>query len=144
MASVIGILLITYFFYAHQAWSTGLFTPSFDAIEAFFLYGSVLLGIVAPLVRFVTGRRNISRPAELIVSVFWIVASAWLLIIFPFDFAHFADVVPDFLRFLVSWISNDIARVLIILGTVGGIVFVGVNAVLYSKVRALLESNKVW
>jgi len=65
------------------------------------------------------------------------------MIIFPFDFAHFADVVPDFLRFLVSWISNDIARVLIILGTVGGIVFVGVNAVLYSRVRALLKSNKV-
>jgi len=65
------------------------------------------------------------------------------MIIFPFDFARFADVVPDFLRFLVSWISNDIARVLIILGTVGGIVFVGVNAVLYSRVRALLKSNKV-
>lgn len=143
MASVIGILLVTFFFYAHQAWSTGFFTSSFGTIEAFFLYGSILLGIVAPLVRATTGRRNKSRPPEMIVSVFCIVASVWLLMVFPFDFAHFADIVPDFLRFLVNWISNDIARVLIILGTVGGIVFIVVNAVLFFKVRALLDSNKV-
>jgi type IV secretory pathway VirB2 component (pilin) len=46
------------------------------------------------------------------------VATAWLLVVFPFDFTYFADVLPDFLRFLVQWISNDIARVIIVLYTI--------------------------
>jgi hypothetical protein len=52
---------------------------------------------VGPLARFLTGRRNVSRPPELAASVFWIAGSVWLLFYFPFNFAHFADVVPDFL-----------------------------------------------
>jgi hypothetical protein len=43
---------------------------------------------------------------------------AWLLVVFPFEFAYFADVLPSFLRFLVQWISNDIARVLMVLGII--------------------------
>ena len=139
IVGIVAIVLVAFFFYAHQAWSTGFFTSSFGITEAFFLYGSILIGTVGPLARFVTGRRNKSRPPELIASVFWIVASAWfLMVVFPFNFAHFADIVPDLLRFLVSWITNDIARLLIAIGMVGGIVFVGVNTVLYIKVRALL------
>jgi hypothetical protein len=38
--------------------------------------------------------------------------------VFPFEFAHFADVSPDSLRFLVGWISNDIARVLMVLAII--------------------------
>ena len=69
----------------------------------------------------------------------WYVASAWfLMVVFPFNFAHFADVVPDFLAFLISWITNDIARVLLAIGMVGGVVSVGINTVLYIKVRAFL------
>jgi hypothetical protein len=59
-------------------------------------------------------------------------------VVFPFNFAHFADIVSDFLAFLVSWITNDIARVLIAIGMLGGIVSVGINTVLYIKVRAFL------
>jgi hypothetical protein len=139
-ASLIGVVLVTAFFYAHQAWSTGFFTASFGSTEAFFLYGSILLGIIGPVARAITGRRNLARLPESVASVFWIIASLWLLIVFPFDFTHFSDVVPDFLRFIISWITNDIARVLIALGTAGGVVFVGVNAVLYRKVKTLLQS----
>jgi hypothetical protein len=60
------------------------------------------------------------------------------MVVFPFNFAHFADIVPDFLRFWVSWITNDIARVLIAIGMVGGIISVGIKTVLYIKVRAFL------
>jgi hypothetical protein len=79
----------------------------------------------------VTGRRNVSRSPELAASALWKLGSAWLLVVFPFNFAHFADVAPDLLRFLASWITNDIARVLTILGTLGGVVFVPVNVTLY-------------
>lgn len=99
--------------------------------------------MAGPIARLLTGKRNKSRPAELIASVFWIVASTWfLMVVFPFNFAHFADIVPDFLRFLVSWITNDIARVLIAIGLLGGIVSVGINTVLYIKVRTLLPQQQ--
>lgn len=140
-ASLIGVVLVTAFFYAHQAWSTAFFTASFGSTGAFFLYGSILLAIIGPVTRAITGRRNLARLPESVASVFWIIASLWLLIVFPFDFAHFSDVVPEFLRFTVNWITNDIARVLIVIGTAGGMAFVGVNAVLYSKVKTLLRSQ---
>ena len=142
MATLIGIILVTFFFYAHQAWSSGFFTPSFGALEQFLFYGSILLGMLGPITRMATGRRNAARPPELMSSILWIVASIWLLSVFPFNFAHFADVIPDFLRFLVSWVTNDIATILIILGTLGGVVFIGINALLYVKVRAKLETGR--
>ena len=143
IVGVAAIVLVALFFYAHQAWSTGFFTSSFGPTEAFFLYGSILIGTVGPLTRFITGRRNVSRPPELIASVFWIVGSAWLLISFPFNFAHFGDVLPGFIQFLVSWITNDIARVLFALGTLGGVVFTILNAKLYRQVGRLLRLNEV-
>jgi hypothetical protein len=39
-------------------------------------------------------------------------------VVFPFDFAYSADALPDSLRFLVQWISNDVARVLMVLSFV--------------------------
>lgn len=140
--AIIAIVLVALFFYAHQAWSTGFFTSSFGSTEAFFLYGSIITGAAGPLARLATGRRNASRLPELAASVFWIVSSAWLLVVFPFNFAHFADVVPGFLQFLVSWITNDIAWLLFALGTAGGVVFTAVNARLYLQVRRLLRSQR--
>jgi hypothetical protein len=140
IVGVIVIGLIALFFYVHQTEATGFFTSSFGGTEALLLYGAILIGMAGPMARFLTGKRNKSRPTELIASVFWIVASAWFLmmVVFPFNFAHFADIVPDFLRFLASWITNDIAYVLIAIGMVGGIVSVGIRTVLYIKVRAFL------
>lgn len=139
VVAVIVIGLVALFFYAHQTEATGFFTSSFGGIEVLLLYGAILIGVAGPMARFLTGRRNKSRPAELIASVFWIVASAWfLMVVFPFNFAHSADIVPDFLAFLVSWITNDIVRVLLAIGMVGGIISVGINTVLYIKVRAFL------
>lgn len=143
LVGVIVIGLIALFFYAHQIEATGFFTSSFGEPEALLLYGAILIGVAGPLARSLTGKRNKSRP-PLIASVFWIVASAWFLtVVFPFDFAHFADIVPNFFTFLVSWITNDIARALIAIGMMGGIVFVGVNNVLCIKVKAfLLQQQK--
>ena len=106
--AVAAIALVALFFYAHQAWSTGFFTPSFGSLEAFFLYGSILTGTAGPISRLVSGRRNISRIPELAASGFWIMGGVWLLAVFPFNFAHLTDALPEFLRFLISWITNDI------------------------------------
>ena len=78
---------------------------------------STLLSVEAGItVNDILHARLAPTTLSIIASVFGIIASAWFLtVVFPFDFAHFADVVLDFLRFLVSWITNDIARVLIAL-----------------------------
>ncbi|AFU58948.1 hypothetical protein Ngar_c20160 [Candidatus Nitrososphaera gargensis Ga9.2] len=143
IAAIIGIILVAFFFYTHQAWCTGFFTSASASTEAFLLYGSILTGMAEPVARLATGRRNISRLPELATSIFWIVSSVWLFYVFPFNFAHFADVVPEFLRFLVSWITNDIARILFILGILGGVAFISVNVMLYLKVRRLLHQQAV-
>lgn len=140
---IIGVVLVTLFFYAHQAWATGFFTADFGGFESFLLYGSIFLGVVGPAARSITGSKNSARLPEIFASVFWITSSTLLLVSFPFDFAHFGDVVPEFLRFLVSWITNDIAWILLAIGIVGGIAFAAVTFVLYIKVRALLRSGKI-
>jgi hypothetical protein len=140
LVGVAAIVLVALFFYAHQAWSTGFFTSAFGRTEAFFLYGSIIVGTAGPLSRLVTGRRNISRLPELAASAFWVAGSIWLLAVFPFNFAHLADVLPEPLRFLLGWITNDIAWVLFILGILGGIGSVPVNVILYRRVSRLLHS----
>jgi hypothetical protein len=139
-AVIIGIVLVILFFYAHQAWSTGFFTAGFGGFEAFLLYGSVFSSAVGPVTRSITGSRNSARLSEIFASTFWIISSALLLTSFPFNFAHVGDVVPEFLRFLASWITNDIAWALLAVGMAGGIAFITVTAVLYIRVKTLLQS----
>jgi hypothetical protein len=140
--ALLAIVLVALFFYEHQARSTGFFTSSFGPTESLFLYGSILSGMAGPLSRLVTGRRNISRLPEMIAAAFWILGSVWLLVYFPFNFAHLADVLPEFLRFALAWITNDIARIFFILGLLGGIASVSVNAILYLRVRSLLRQTQ--
>lgn len=142
LVGVVIIIFVALFFYAHQAWATGFFTPSFGSTEAFFLYGSILAGTLAPVARFAVGRRNDARPAEALASMFWVAGSIWLLIVFPFDFAHFGDVLPDFLLFLVGWLTDDIAWVLILLGTLGGIGSTSTSIILYLKVGRMLDPHR--
>jgi hypothetical protein len=67
----------------------------------------------------ILGLRLLSRLFDvfggLIISGIFI---TWLLVVFPFEFSFFADVLPDTLRFLVQWISNGVARVLLVLGII--------------------------
>ncbi len=83
------------------------------------LYGSLVFWIVTAGLEGVLGQRLLSRLFDTFGGlIFATVATAWLLVVFPFEFAYFADVLPDSLRFLAQWISNDIARVLMVLGII--------------------------
>lgn len=109
----VGVLIGSYCI-AHQTRSTGFFTATFGTLEMILLYGTLLYWIVTSAL-IIVGQKNLSRDLDLGGLFFAAIAVAWLLVVFPFDFAHFADMMPDPLRFLVQWISNDIARVLIVL-----------------------------
>ena len=91
------------------------------------LYGFWGFWIVSAGLEGIFGRRFLSRLVDVFGGIiFATIALTWLLVVFPFEFAYFADVLPESLRFLVQWISNDIARVLMVLAIIvhlGGAVY---------------------
>ena len=115
---VINILIILYFA-IHQTRSTGFFTESFGTLEMCFLYGYSVFWIISAGLEGVFGKRLLSRIVDAFGGViFGGICILWLFVVFPFDFTDFAVVLPDSLRFLLSWISNDIARVIMMLGII--------------------------
>ena len=111
-----GSVLMILYLVAHQVWSTGFFTAAFGTVEMVMLYGSWVAWVITSGLEGVLGQRFLSRLFDTFGGIiFIVVATVWLVVVFPFDFTHFADVLPGFLRFLVQWISNDIARVLMML-----------------------------
>ncbi len=103
---------------AHQIWSTGFFTSTLGTAEMIMLYGSWIAWIITSGLEGVLGQRLLSRLFDTFGGIIFIaLATAWLIVVFPFDFTYFAVMLPDFLRFLVQWISNDIARILMVVYT---------------------------
>ena len=118
-----GSVLMILYLAAHQIGSTGFFTSAFGSAEMIMLYGSLISWIITSGLEGLLGQRLLSRLFDTFGGIIFIaLASAWLLVVFPFDFIYFADVLPDFLRFLVQWITNDIARVLMVLYTIAMVV----------------------
>ncbi len=112
---VIYCVLIGLYFVFHQTGSTGFFTESFGIFQAFLFYGILVYWIVTSGL-IIVGLRQPSRDLDTYGGLlFATIAFAWLFVVFPFDFAYFADVLPDSLSFLVQWISNGVARVLMVL-----------------------------
>jgi len=115
---VINILIIIYFA-NHQMQSTGFFTESFGIMEMFFLYGYSVFWIISAGLEGVFGQRLLSRMVDAFGGViFGGICIIWLLLVFPFDFTYFSVGLPDPIRFLLSWISNDIARLIMVLGII--------------------------
>ena len=133
------IILVILYFVAHQMWSTGFFTSKFGTLEMFLFYVALMFGIVTTAVRVLFGRKNLARLFDVFGAVLFTVALAWLFVVFPFDFAYFADVLPNFLRFLLQWISNDIARILMALGLIVSPVMAIYTAIVYVFVRKELS-----
>jgi len=139
---VVGLLIVLYFA-AHQTGSTGFFTSRFNTLEMLLFYGSPIVErIFLPALSGLFGRKNLTRLFDVFGLVFIAIAFTWLFVVFPFDFAHLADVLPSFLRFLVQWISNDIARVLMVLGIIVALVLAIYYAILYVLVRKELSKRK--
>jgi len=132
--------LIVFYFVAHQMFSTGFFTATFGTLEMVLLYGTPIYWIFTCAVLLLE-LKDLSRDIDSFGGLmFAAVGFAWLFVVFPFDFAYFADVLPDTLRFLVQWISNDIARIVLVLGFIVHLfltIFSGVQRVMVRKELAL-------
>ena len=112
---VIFSVLMIILFVSHQMQSTGFFTLKFGALEMLFLYGFWIFWITTAGLESILSQRLLSRIVDTFGGVFFAaLAIAWNLVVFPFDFAKFSNVLPDSIRFLVQWISNDIVWVIML------------------------------
>ena len=143
IAIVVVSVLIVLYFVAHQIWSTGFFTAKFGTLEIILLYGSLIFMIVSAGLEGVFGQRLLSRIWDAFGGlIFATIANTWLFMVFPFEFTYFADVLPDFLRFLLQWISNDITRVLmviIIIVLLGAAIYTPIGYKFFGKKRSKRE-----
>jgi hypothetical protein len=116
IAIVVFSLLAILYFIAHQLLETGFFTSKFNIIEMFFFYGFWVMWIITASLESILNQRLLSRLFDVFGGIiFASIASMWLLIVFPFDFVYLANLLPEPIRFLVQWISNDVARVIILI-----------------------------
>lgn len=121
IAGIFLTLLVVSFFVYHQTTNTGFMTSAFGSIATLLFYGSFVLSIITSIARAAIGRRDKARPFEFASNVFTAIAALWFLSVFPFNFAHLADPLPSFMRFILSWISNGIGWVIILLSALASI-----------------------
>lgn len=134
--------LIMFYFVAHQTLSTGFFTVTFGMLEMVLLYGTLIYWIFTCTVLLLE-LKGLSRDIDSFGGLFFAaVGFAWLFVIFPFDFAYFADMLPNSLKFLVQWISNDIARVLLVIGFIVHLLLAAISVIQRVMVRKELARRK--
>ena len=139
VVAILAMLVLLWFFIAHQMSSTGFFTSKFGQTEALLFYAPPLLSIIATTAKAAVGRKNVLRPLDVAGIILSFVALVWVFAVFPFDFSHLADVLPGFLRFLLQWISNDLARGVMVVAMIAIPVVVVYTAALYVFVRRELK-----
>lgn len=123
---IIGFMIALFvFFILHQTTGTGFFTERFGPLEALCLYVPLLLGLSAPTIRALSGKRQPARPFEAATSLFLSAGSLWLLIAFPFDYSHLADVLPTGIQFILRWVTDDVARIVLLLQIIIGPISAG-------------------
>ncbi|MCK5343420.1 MAG: hypothetical protein KAR20_08445 [Candidatus Heimdallarchaeota archaeon] len=146
IASIVGfviVFLVILYFVAHQTGSTGFFSSKFNTLEMLLFYGSLLFGGFCTVLGPVRVRhRNLIRLGDMFFNITVTIATIWLFVVFPFEFEYFADVLPDFLRFLVQWISNDIARVVLVLGIIAYLGAAVYAPIAYGFVRKKRSKNE--
>jgi hypothetical protein len=115
IAGAMVLIIFVLYLIAHQLSSTGFFTATFGTLEMLLLYGSLIEWITVAIFEAL-GRKHLSRDIDAFGGIFFVVFGGfWLFLVFPFEFTYFADLLPSSHRFLLQWISNDIARMIMIL-----------------------------
>ncbi len=141
MYTVALLLLLTVFFLLHQRDHTGFFTGQFRLPEMLALYVPIIISLGPPIQRLIQGRRNAARPLEAVSDLVLALGSLWLLTHFPFDFAHLADLFPAAARPALSWLNNNIGRVILILQVVIGLISCLATLYDYMKVKGKINSR---
>lgn len=138
MVGIVLIIIVTFIFMDAQGRGV-FFTDAFGPVEQMAFYGSLLYGIVPGLIRAIVGQRNVARFAEVVGSLVFAVAWTYLLTVFPFDFSQLWDYLPEPLGSALSWVSDDLVKLVVVVGIVFSIISVVYNLALYLEVRRELR-----
>ncbi len=114
---VLGLLVAWYFLDLYDSGSD-FFTSDFDDLDAVLFFGIAFLGVVPGLIKAIMGRKNVVRPLDVTLSVAVLMAMAWFLYSFPFDFAYLSEGLPESLQFLLDWIGDEEAKFFMTIGIV--------------------------
>lgn len=117
---ILCLLVLFAFFVSHQTSETGFFTERFGMFEMVCLYLPLAVSLLGPAVRAWTGKRHAARPFEAVTNLLLALGSLWLLIAFPFNYAHLPDVLPGGLQFLLAWVTDGLAKFVLLLQVIIG------------------------
>ncbi len=142
---IVAAMVLVFGFFAYHQWAnTGFFTAGFGPLEMLCLYGPILLSLAAPIARALSARRNPARPFEAATDLSLALGSLWLFLVFPFSFSHLADPLPGAIRFVLAWITDDIAQVVLILQVIIGSISALLTIWKYLSVRRQAPANRSW
>lgn len=134
IGSICALAFALYFAVLYDSGSK-FFASDITDVELALFFWVAFYGIVPSLMRAIMGKKNVTRPLEVVVSISTLIALALYLSSFPFDFNHLGDSLPGSLEFLVSWIDNGIARFAMWLAVIVSVVMIPYTIVLYFGVR---------
>jgi hypothetical protein len=123
--TTLAMIIVFWFFSAHELQQTGFFTDEFGQTERWALYIPIFLTMVPPVVRASIGSRNAGRLWEALANLSLAIGSTWLFFVFPFDFEHLPDVLPVFMQFPFGWISNGLGRIILAVQVIVAILTAG-------------------
>ena len=127
------------FFVVHELNDTGFYTDAFGALEKFLLFGAGGFAVALVVLRIIVRRKNVIRPLDIASLLFFVVAHAVLLSIFPFDFSYVGDALPSYLSWSVDWMSDTIGKALLALGVFGGTIGAVFTFITYVGVKKRLK-----
>ena len=133
--SVIISFLILLFFLENQMKGTGFFTARFGPTEQALFYGTWFVGAAVSLARAVVGRRNPLRPLNVVSGMLLLVTALRFLSVFPLDFAHFPDLLPEDVKFAFFWLTNPVGAIVLVFAAIGGLASMTYNGVVYALKR---------
>ncbi len=140
IGAVFSLLFAVYFFALYNSHS-GFFLSTFSSPDGILFFGIAIFGAAPSLMRAITGRKNSSRPMDIIVSISILVAAVWFSLSFPFDFSHLPNSLPESIRFLMSWISDGLARLFLLLAVVVSVFIIPYTTILYIIIRQKLSQS---
>ena len=145
VGQIVGVavaVVIIVFFAIHQTRPTGFFTDEFGTAAAVLLYAMLVFGMVPQLLRFLFGRKNLARPFDAASLVLFFVGGLYFLVVFPFDFSHFAEPLPRALEPILDWISATFAKWILGIGVVASPFFSVYTFFLHIAVKKRLSEPR--
>jgi hypothetical protein len=142
MVGIFGSVLVLLYFVSLWMGDAGFYTSQFSDVDAVVLFIPILLGIFPAFIRMVFMRQNPSRPFDVLNAALFVLSAIYFLNDFHFDMSHFSYPFPESLRFLVDWIDEGWARIVLVVGIFGGTIGSIWIAITYVKVRQILKNGR--